>query len=64
MKIAYSEAVIEALVRAPEPVQKAFFKQVRFLASNLLHECLGSAMCLRALDQLRDLARSGSNGQE
>jgi len=37
MKIEYSEAVIDALERAPEAVRKAFFKQVKFLETNLLH---------------------------
>jgi hypothetical protein len=40
MKIEYSAAVNEALERAPAGVNKAFFKQVKFLAQNLHHPCL------------------------
>jgi mRNA-degrading endonuclease RelE of RelBE toxin-antitoxin system len=40
MKIEYSDAVIEALEKAPLAVRKAFFKQVKFLQDNLHHPSL------------------------
>jgi hypothetical protein len=51
MKIAYSEAVIEALETAPVAVKKAFFKQVRFLESNLLHPSLHAKKYDEAYDR-------------
>ena len=40
MNIAYTKHAREALVTAPPTVQKAFFKQVKFLQSNLQHPSL------------------------
>jgi plasmid maintenance system killer protein len=40
MKVTYSEAVAEALADAPTAVQKAFFKQIKFLEENLHHPSL------------------------
>ena len=40
MKIVLTDLVIEALKDAPLPVQKAFDKQLRFLANNLQHPSL------------------------
>jgi mRNA interferase RelE/StbE len=40
MKVKYSVGVYEALENAPLPVQKAFFKQVKFLEKNLHHPSL------------------------
>jgi len=40
MKIVLTGLVIEALKDAPLPVQRAFDKQLRFLASNLQHPSL------------------------
>jgi mRNA-degrading endonuclease RelE of RelBE toxin-antitoxin system len=40
MKIVLTDLVIEALKDAPLPVQRAFDKQLRFLASNLQHPSL------------------------
>ena len=40
MKIVLADAVVEALKDAPLPVQRAFDKQLRFLAVNLHHPSL------------------------
>jgi mRNA-degrading endonuclease RelE of RelBE toxin-antitoxin system len=40
MKVEYSDAVVEALAKAPAAVQKAFLKQVHFLEENLHHPSL------------------------
>jgi mRNA interferase RelE/StbE len=40
MTVEYSDAVTEALNNAPLAVQKAFFKQVKFLEQNLHHPSL------------------------
>ena len=40
MTIVLSDAVIEALKDVPPPVQRAFNKQLRFLAQNLFHPSL------------------------
>jgi plasmid maintenance system killer protein len=40
MKVTYSEAVAEALADAPTAVQKAFFKQIKFLEENLHYPSL------------------------
>jgi mRNA-degrading endonuclease RelE of RelBE toxin-antitoxin system len=37
MKVEYSDAVNEALEKAPETVKKAFFKQIKMLEQNLRH---------------------------
>jgi mRNA interferase RelE/StbE len=40
MKVEYSDAVNEALEKAPPAVRKAFFKQMKFLQQNLHHPSL------------------------
>ena len=40
MKVRYGDAVAEALAKAPAAVQKAFFKQIKFLEQNLHHSSL------------------------
>ena len=40
MKIVLSDRAADAIADASEPVQKAFHKQLRFLASNLNHPSL------------------------
>jgi mRNA-degrading endonuclease RelE of RelBE toxin-antitoxin system len=40
MKIVLADSVVEALKDAPLPVQRAFDKQIRFLAANLHHPSL------------------------
>jgi mRNA interferase RelE/StbE len=40
MKVEYSDAVAEVLATAPVAVQKAFFKQIKFLEQNLHHPSL------------------------
>lgn len=50
MTVEYSDAVAEALKRAPAAVRKAFFKQVEFLASNLHHPSLRA----KKYDEARD----------
>lgn len=40
MKATYSEGFIDALELAPQAVQKAFYKQLRFLVDNLRHPSL------------------------
>jgi mRNA-degrading endonuclease RelE of RelBE toxin-antitoxin system len=40
MTVKYSDAVTEALEKAPDSVKKAFFKQVRLLEQNLRYPSL------------------------
>ena len=40
MRIILSDRVVEALKDAPPAVQRAFYKQLRMLADNLLHPSL------------------------
>jgi mRNA-degrading endonuclease RelE of RelBE toxin-antitoxin system len=40
MRIVLSHRVVEALKDAPPAVRKAFYKQLRLLAANLLHRSL------------------------
>ena len=40
MRIVLSDRVVEALKDAPLAVQRAFYKQLRMLADNLLHPSL------------------------
>ena len=40
MKVQYAAAVIDALENVPSAVQKAFFKQTKFLEQNLRHPSL------------------------
>jgi len=50
MTIVLSDAVIEALKDAPPPVQRAFNKQLRFLAQNLFHPSLRAKKYSETLD--------------
>jgi mRNA interferase RelE/StbE len=50
MIVEYSDAVTETLKGAPPAVQKAFFKQVEFLARNLHHPSLRA----KKYDETRD----------
>ena len=40
MKVVLSDRAIESLKDAPPDVQRAFYKQLRFLVNNLLHPSL------------------------
>jgi len=40
MRVVYSDAVNDALQKAPVAVKKAFFKQIRLLEQNLRHPSL------------------------
>ena len=40
MKLRFTETLLRALDAAPAGVQKAFFKQVKFLAQNIRHPSL------------------------
>jgi mRNA-degrading endonuclease RelE of RelBE toxin-antitoxin system len=40
MKVEYSDAVNEALEKAPVTVRRAFFKQIKMLEQNLRHPSL------------------------
>jgi mRNA-degrading endonuclease RelE of RelBE toxin-antitoxin system len=40
MTVEYSDAVAEALEKAPDSVKRAFFKQVKLLEQNLRHPSL------------------------
>ncbi len=40
MRLAYTHRALAALREAPAPVRRAFYKQVRLLAGNLLHPSL------------------------
>jgi mRNA-degrading endonuclease RelE of RelBE toxin-antitoxin system len=50
MKIEYSDAVTDALEKAPAAVRKAFFKQIAFLEQNLHHPSLRA----KKYDEARD----------
>jgi len=50
MKVAYSDAVIDALESAPPAVRNAFYKQVAFLRRNLHHPSLRA----KKYDQAKD----------
>jgi mRNA-degrading endonuclease RelE of RelBE toxin-antitoxin system len=50
MQIVLSDAVIEALKDAPPPVQRAFQKQLRFLAQNPHHPSLRAKKYSEASD--------------
>ena len=51
MKVRYGDAVAEALSKAPATVQKAFFKQVKFLEQNLHHPSLRAKKYDQATDR-------------
>jgi mRNA-degrading endonuclease RelE of RelBE toxin-antitoxin system len=51
MKIDYLPRALKALEDAPEPVRRAFFKQVKLLADNLHHPSLHA----KKYDESRDL---------
>jgi plasmid maintenance system killer protein len=57
MKIAYGERALDALENAPAIVQKAFLKQLRFLADNLNHPSLHA----KKYDEARDLWQARIN---
>jgi len=57
MKIDYLPGVLEALDDAPAAVQKAFFKQVKFLEQNLLHPSLHA----KKYDESQDLWQARVN---
>jgi hypothetical protein len=57
MKVVFSERAIEALENAPAAVQRAFFKQIRFLASNLQHPSLRA----KKYDEAQDLWQARIN---
>ena len=57
MTVEYSDAVNDALENAPASVQKAFFKQVRFLEQNLLHPSLHA----KKYDESKDLWQARVN---
>jgi len=40
MKIDYTETALENLRTAPQNIQKAFFKQIKFLVGNIRHPSL------------------------
>ena len=50
MKIDYLPSALKALEEAPPQVQKAFFKQIHFLESNLLHPSLHAKKFDESLD--------------
>jgi len=51
MKIEYSAAALDALKDAPPAVQKAFFKQVKFLEQSLQHPSLHA----KKYDEAKDI---------
>lgn len=57
MKIVLSDRAIEALKDAPAAVQRAFYKQLRFLESNLLHPSLHA----KKYDEAADLWQARVN---
>lgn len=57
MRVLFSERAVEALEDAPAAVQRAFFKQVRFLASNLQHPSLRA----KKYDEAQDLWQARVN---
>jgi len=57
MKIVVSERAIEALRDAPPAVQRAFYKELRFLESNLLHPSLHA----KKYDEAADLWQARVN---
>jgi mRNA interferase RelE/StbE len=57
MKVVLSEQVIESLRDAPASVRRAFVKQLRFLAGNLLHPSLHA----KKYDESKDLWQARVN---
>jgi mRNA interferase RelE/StbE len=57
MKLEYSAAVLEALRDAPPAVQKAFFKQTKFLEQNLQHPSLHA----KKYDEAKDIWQARVN---
>ncbi len=51
MKIVFSDRAISAWTEAPPAVRRAFEKQLRFLAANILHPSLHA----KKYDEARDL---------
>lgn len=50
MNVSLTERAIGALAAAPPPVQKAFIKQINFLARNLRHSSLRAKKYDESLD--------------
>jgi mRNA-degrading endonuclease RelE of RelBE toxin-antitoxin system len=50
MKVVFSDRAIEALKDAPAAVQRAFYKQLRFLESNLQYPSLHAKKYDEAMD--------------
>jgi mRNA-degrading endonuclease RelE of RelBE toxin-antitoxin system len=57
MKVVLSEHVIESLEDAPESVQRAFAKQLRFLIDNILHPSLHA----KKYDESKDIWQARVN---
>lgn len=57
MKIVLSDRAIESLKDAPTAVQRAFYKQLRFLETNLLHPSLHA----KKYDEAADLWQARVN---
>jgi mRNA-degrading endonuclease RelE of RelBE toxin-antitoxin system len=57
MKVVFSDRAIDSLKDAPRNVQRAFEKQLRFLADNLLHPSLHA----KKYDESNDLWQARVN---
>jgi mRNA-degrading endonuclease RelE of RelBE toxin-antitoxin system len=57
MKLEYGTALLEALKNAPPTVQKAFFRQARFLEQNLQHPSLHA----KKYDEAKDIWKARVN---
>lgn len=57
MEVVLSDRAIESLMDAPLPVQRAFEKQLRFLAANIQHPSLRA----KKYDEGRDLWQARVN---
>jgi mRNA-degrading endonuclease RelE of RelBE toxin-antitoxin system len=58
MRVVFSDRAIEALKEAPAAVQRAFYKQLRFLQSNLQYPSLHA----KKFDEATDLWQARVNG--
>jgi mRNA-degrading endonuclease RelE of RelBE toxin-antitoxin system len=59
MTVEYSDAVTEALEKAPDSVKKAFFKQVKLLEENLRHPSLRAKKYDEAQDRWQARVNKG-----
>jgi len=59
MTVEYSDAVTEALEKAPDSVKKAFFKQVKLLEENLRHPSLRAKKYDEAQDRWQSRVNKG-----